>query len=98
MIESIIEWSIRNRFLVILASLVLGGRGRPRHADDAGRRDSRPVGEPGDRLHRLDGPQPAGDRGPGHLSAVGQPPGAGRREGGAVVERVQFLDDHDHLH
>ena len=33
MIESIIEWSIRNRFLVILASLVLGDRGRPRHAD-----------------------------------------------------------------
>ena len=27
MIESIIEWSIRNRFLVILASLVLGVAG-----------------------------------------------------------------------
>ena len=43
MIESIIEWSIRNRFLVILASLVLGGRGHPRRDDDAGRRDPRPV-------------------------------------------------------
>ena len=73
------------------------GRGRPRHDDDAGRRDPRPVREPGDRLHRLDGPQPPGDRGPGHLSALGQPPGAGRREGRAVVERVQLLDDHHHL-
>ena len=36
---------------------------------DAGRRDPRPVREPGDRLHRLAGPRPARGRGPGHLSA-----------------------------
>ena len=97
MIESIIEWSIRNRYLVILASLVLGRRGLPRPDDDAGRRDPRPLREPGHRLHRLDGPEPPGDRGPGHLSALGQPPGAGRGQGRPVVERVQLLDDHDHL-
>ena len=58
MIESIIEWSIRNRMLVILAAIVLASRRRARHADDAGRRDSRPVGKPGDRVYRLDGPRP----------------------------------------
>ena len=97
MIEAIIEWSIRNRCLVILAALAVGDRRRPGADDHAGRRDPRPVREPGDRLHRLDGPQPPGDRGPGHLSALGQPPGAGRREGGPVVERVQLLDDQRHL-
>ena len=73
------------------------GRGLPRDDDDAGRRDPRPLREPGHRLHRLDGPQPPGDRGPDHLPPLGQPPGARRGQGRAVVERVQLLDDHDHL-
>ena len=97
MIESIIEWSIRNRLHRDPGVPRARGRGLPRADDDAGRRDPRPVREPGDRLHRLDGPQPPGDRGPDHLPALGQPPGARRGQGRAVVERVQLLDDHDHL-
>ena len=85
MIEKIIEFSIRNRFVVILLSPGRGDLGRPRRHQYAGRRHSRPLGEPGDRLHRLDGPQPQGDRRPDHLSALGQPARAGGREGGAVV-------------
>ena len=43
MIEAIIEWSIRNRFLVILAALARRDRRRPGADDHAGRRDPRPV-------------------------------------------------------
>src|SRR5262249_35616574 len=52
-----------------------GSRRPARDGDDAGRRDPGPVGKPGDRLRRLDGPEPAGDRGPGHLSAHVEAPG-----------------------
>ena len=77
-----------------------GGRGGgdSRAHVDAGRRDPGPLREPGDRVHRLDGAEPAGDRGPGDVSALGELAGARRGEGGPVVERVQLLDDHDHLH
>ena len=61
MIERIIEYSIRNRFIVIMATLVIVGVGRLRGHQHAGRCDSRPEREPGDRLHRLDGSQPAGN-------------------------------------
>ncbi len=70
-----------------------GGLGRACRHQHAGRCHPRPVGEPGHRLHRLDGPQPQGDRRPDHLSALGQPARAGGREGGAVLQRVQLLDD-----
>ena len=70
-----------------------GDLGRACRHQHAGRCHPRPVGEPGDRLHRLDGPQPQGDRGPDHLSAFGELAGAGGREGGAVLQRVQLLDD-----
>ena len=61
--------------------------------DHAGRRDPRPVGEPGHRLHRLEGARPARDRGPGDLPAGPRPAGAPRRARGAVVERRRLLDD-----
>ena len=70
-----------------------GDLGHPRRHQHAGRCDSRSLGEPGDRLHRLDGPQPQGDRGPDHLPALGQLAGACGRKGRAIQQRVQLLDD-----
>ena len=85
MIEKIIEYSIRNRFLVMIVAAALAAWAiyavinTPVDAiPDLSRK-------PGHRLHRLDGPQPPGDRGPDHLPALGQPPRAGRRQGGALV-------------
>ena len=67
MVERIIEFSARNRVLVLL--LHGGGdpgRGVVRAAHPA-RRDPRSVRHPGHRLLAL-GPQPGHHRGPGHLS------------------------------
>ncbi len=60
------------------------------HAD---RRDPGSVRQPGDRLHRLAGAQPAGGGGPDHLSADRQPAGARRGPRGAVAVGVRILDD-----
>ena len=93
MINRLIELSLRNRFLVVAAFLSLrrvGLVGAQGHAD---RRDSRSLRQPGHRLHRLAGPQPAGSRGPGHLSADGEPAGAGRRARGPLAVGVRLLDD-----
>ena len=79
--------------VVIAASLALAVLGRLGLLAHAGRRDPRPVGEPGHRLHRLEGPRPPRGRGPGHLSPGPRPPGAPRRARGAVVERRRLLDD-----
>ena len=43
------------------------------------------------------GRSPQRDRGPDHLSAFAQAARPGRRQGGALVVRVQLLDDHPHL-
>ena len=58
MIEKLIEYSIRNRFLVLILAAALAVLGRLRRAQHAGGRHPRPEREPGHRLHRLDGPQP----------------------------------------
>ena len=71
--------------------------GRVLRHPHAGRRHPRSVREPGDRVHRLDGPQPARNRGPDHLSALGEPARAGGREGRSGQQRVQLLDDRHHL-
>ena len=94
MIEKLIEYSIRNRFLVLLVAAALAVFAVYAVLQHAGGRHPRPEREPGHRLHRLDGPQSAGDRGPDHLSAVAQAPGTGRRQGGALVVGVQLLDDY----
>ena len=43
------------------------------------------------------GRSPQRDRGPDHLPAVAEAAGAGRRQGGALVVRVQLLDDYADL-
>src|SRR5439155_1404464 len=57
---------------------------RPRHA---GGRHPRPAREPGHRLHRLHGPQPARDRGPGHLPPVPEAARARRGQDDPLVVR-----------
>ena len=93
MINRLIELSLQNRVhrgRPVPRARRLGLVGARRDAD---RRHSRPLRQPGDRLHRLAGPQPAGSRGPGHLSADGQPAGARRRARRALAVGVRLLDD-----
>ena len=69
MIAALIRWSIANRFLVLLATVLARRRGRVGGADDAARRDSRPVRHAGDHPHDVPRAGAADRRGPGHLSA-----------------------------
>ena len=93
MINRLLELSLRNRVPRRRVYLGLAGWGWWALARDADRRDSRPLRQPGHRLHRLARPQPAGGRRPGHLSADGQPPGAGRRARRPLAVGVRLLDD-----
>ena len=97
MINRLIELSLQNRFIVIALYVGLAGWGWWALRRDADRRDPRPVRQPGHRLHRLAGPQPAGGRGPGHLSADGQPAGPRRRARRPLAVGVRLLDDLRHL-
>ena len=62
-------------------------------ANDTDRCDSGSLRQPGDRVHRLDGPQPPGGGRSGHLSAHGQSARAGRCSGGALPVCLRVLDD-----
>ena len=68
----------------------MGVVGRHGHSD---RRDPRPLGQPGDRVHRLERAQRAGSGGPGQLSAHREPEGARGRQGRPIAVRVRLLDD-----
>ena len=93
MINRLIELSLRNRFIVIALYVALAGVGLVGARRDADRRHSRPVRQPGHRVHRLAGPQPAGSRGPGHVSADREPAGARRRPRRPFAVGVRLLDD-----
>ncbi len=97
MIESLIEYSCRNKLLGHCG--LPGADGRRHLGDEPHPRRCHPGSfrEPGHRLYRLDGPQPQGDRGPDHLPALGEPAGPGRGQGRALLLRIQFLDDQHHL-
>ena len=71
--------------------------GHTRRLPHAGRCHPRSEREPGDRLRRLGGALAAGGRGSGHLPALGESPGPGRREDRARRVDVRLLDGHDHL-
>ncbi len=93
MINRLIDVALKNRFIVVVAvprPRRLGLVGADVHAD---RRDSRPVRQPGHRLHRLARAQPAGGRGPGHLPAHHEPAGARRCPGRPLAVGVRLLDD-----
>ena len=68
----------------------MGVVGRHGHAD---RRDPRPVGQPGDRVHRLGRARRAGSRGPGQLPAHGEPARPRRRPRRPLAVRLRLLDD-----
>ena len=68
----------------------LGLVGVGRHAH---RCDSRPLGQPGHRLHGLVGSQPSGSGRPGQLSADGEPAGPRRRSRRPLPVGVRLLDD-----
>ena len=93
MINRLIDVALKNRFIVVVLYLGLAGWGWWALHVHADRRDSRSLRQPGDRFHRLDRAQPAGGRGPGHLSADHEPARARRRAGGAVAIGVRLLDD-----
>ena len=69
MLARLIDWSLRNVFLVLLATAFAVAAGVYCGAEDAGRCDPGPVRRAGHRLHRVPGPGAAGGRGPGHLPA-----------------------------
>jgi len=69
MIARLIRWSIANRFLVLLATLMLGALGRVLAAAHAARRAAGPVGRAGHHPHVLPGAGAAPRRKPGHLPA-----------------------------
>ena len=67
MVERIIEFSARNRVLVLLLTGAALVGARVVHPAHPAGRHPRPLRHPGDRLLAL-GPQPRHHRGPGHLS------------------------------
>ena len=97
MIEKIIEWSIRNRFLVLILAAALTVAGvyamLNTPVDAIPDLSENQVIVFTDWMGRS--PREIEDQVTYPLSR--EAAGAGRREGGAVVERVQLLDDHDHL-
>ena len=97
MIEKIIEFSIRNRFIVILSACAVMAWGV-----------YCVIHTPVDAIPDLSenqvivftdwmGRSPARNRGPDHLSALGESARAGGRENGSRDQRVQLLDDQHHL-
>ena len=97
MINRLIEFSLKNRWPHPAGLRAAGRLGLLGTAPDADRRHSRSQREPGDRLHRLGGPQPAGSRRPDHVSADRQPARTGGSEGRAFVVGIGLLDDQHHL-
>jgi hypothetical protein len=94
MLSRIIEWSSRNRFLVLLATLLRHRLGHLRRAAHAHRRAARSLRRAGDRLYRIPGAGAAGGRGSGHLPAHHGDAGGTQIPGGArllVLRRVLRL-------
>ena len=94
MLSNIIDWSGRNRFLVLLATAVHRCLGHLRRAANADRRPARSLRRAGHRLHRIPGPGPAGRGGPGHLPADHRHAVGAEVEGGArlfLLRRVLRL-------
>ena len=67
--KRIIDFSLRNKFIVLLATLALVLGGIYARAQHPAGRHPRPVGHAGHHLHRVAGPGAADRPGPGHVSA-----------------------------
>ena len=85
MLSKIIQWSGRNPFLVLLATLFVVIAGVARVGEDAARCTARPVGRASHRLHRVPRPGAAGGRGPGDVPAHHRDARGTEVQGGARV-------------
>ena len=97
MIQRIIEWSLKTASSSAVAPLMLIALGVRACWQDAGGCHSRPHGESGARLCRLDGPQSAGGGGSGDVPSFDRPARSRGREGRARDLDVRLLAHHDHL-
>ncbi len=70
MLNALITWSAKNRFLVLLATLFIIIAGIWSLAENPARRHPRPLRRAGHPVHRIPRPGAAGGRGSGDLSAV----------------------------
>ena len=93
MVERIIELSVRHRWVVFGAVLVLVALGGGLGPQDAARCPAGPLRSAGHRLHRVDGAQPRSGRGPDHVSARPRPAEHARHR-----DRARLLDVRDELH
>ena len=89
MIAKLIRWSIANRFLVLLATLMVTAWGVWSLLQHAARRDSRSLRRAGDHSHDLSGSGAADRREPDHLSADDDDALGARREDGARLFDVR---------
>ena len=95
MIARLIRWSIANRFLVLLATLMVTRVGRVGDVAHAARRDSRSVRCAGDHPHHVSRAGAADRREPGHLSADHHDAvGAGRQDGARLFVLRRFVRLH----
>ena len=90
MINRIIEFSARNRFLVLLLVAAAAAAGWWSLPDHSARRHSRPQRHPGDRLFAL-GPQPRHHRRPGDLPHRQRHAGRAAGEGRARLFGLRLL-------
>ena len=96
MIERLIEFSAKNRFLVLLLTGVALAGARVDGAPHPARRHSRPLGHAGHRLLAL-GPQPRHPRGPGHLPDRHRAARRAARQGDPRLLRLRLLVRLRHL-
>ena len=86
MLKGIIDFSLKNKFIVLLGDARAGARRRLRRSQHSAGRHSRPLGRAGHHLHRMAGPGAADRPGPGHLSDHDQDAfGAAKRKSCAAI-------------
>ncbi len=91
MLEKIIDWSIQNKFIVILATIFITVWGLYSLQTNSSGRHSRSFRRPSHHLHRLPGTGSPGRRGPGHLPHHDPDAGGSVRQSRAGLLLFRFL-------